>query len=116
MKRTLVIVFFVIILTVNLYKTFNFLWVDISIIKNFPWLTYDQKMHEKYGFYYDFTLFVKNNTPGNAVILISPIQPPLAGSGNSTFSNYFLYPRKLINGDIGEAPADFSQYTHVLIV
>lgn len=116
MKRTLIIVFLVIILTINLYKTFNFLWADISIIKNFPFMTYDQKMHEKYGFYYDFMLFVKNNTPSNAVILIPPSQPPWAGSGNPLFSNYFLYPRKLISGDINNPSLNFKNFTYVFIV
>ena len=116
MKRALVLIFLGGVLTFNLYKTFNFLWADISVIKNFPKISYDEKMHAKYVPYYDYMLFVKNNTPENSVILIPPIQPPWAGSGNYLFSNYFLYPRKLISGDINNPPSDFSQFTYVLIV
>ena len=73
-------------------------------------------MREKYGSYYDFMLFVKENTPENAVILVPPMQPPWAGSGNYVFSNYFLYPRKLIGGEIDKPPQDLKQFTNVLIV
>ncbi len=116
MKRVIVLAALLGALSFNLYKNFNFLWADLSIIKNFPTMTYDRKMHEKYGYYYDFMMFIKNNTPENAIILIPPSRPPWAGSGNGYLSNYFLYPRRLINEEIDKPPADFKLFTHVLVV
>lgn len=116
MRKKIGIIFLFGVLTFNLYKTFEFLWPEISVMKNFPRRSYDEKMREKYGSYYDFMLFVKENTPSDAVILVPPMRPPWAGSGNYIFSNYFLYPRKLIGSEIDKPPQDFKKFTHVLVV
>jgi len=46
-------------------------------------------------------VFVKNNTPSDATIVIPPQQDPwLIGSGNDTFVRAFIYPRKIVQETI----------------
>ncbi len=116
MRRTIGVIFLLGVLILNLYKTFNFLWADITVMENFPRLTYGQKMQAKYGLYYDFMEFVKKNTPDDAVILIPPSMVPFMASGNSYLSNYFLYPRRLINGQLNKPPQYLNRYNYVLVV
>lgn len=59
--------------------------------------SYGQKMHYQWGNYYDYMVFVKDNTPENATIVIPPqIAPWWTGTGNAALNRYFLYPRKLV--------------------
>ncbi|EKE12713.1 MAG: hypothetical protein ACD_13C00144G0018 [uncultured bacterium] len=59
--------------------------------------SYDDKMFYEWGVFYRFMVFVKNNTPQDATIIIPPMEDPwLMGSGNDHFVRAFLYPRKLI--------------------
>jgi hypothetical protein len=70
--------------------------------------SYDDKMRYVWGFYYDYMAFVKSYTPENAKILIPPQQGPWFSEGNGALSRYFLYPRKLYNGnDITVQTDDF---------
>lgn len=58
---------------------------------------YDEKMTYQWGIFYQFMMFVKNNTPEDAIIIIPPMQDPwLMGSGNPNFVRAFLFPRKII--------------------
>lgn len=70
------------------------------MIKN-PLATYDQKMEEKVGKqFYDYVMFVKENTPEDAKILIPPFPAyPWPQTGNVPYIRYFLYPRVLLNGE-----------------
>jgi hypothetical protein len=62
-----------------------------------PLSTYDQKMFYQWGDFYRFMVFVKNNTPSDANIVIPPQQDPwLIGTGNPHFVRSFLYPRNII--------------------
>lgn len=59
--------------------------------------TYDEKMAYQWPVFYNFMVFVKNNTPENATIIIPPMGNPwLMGSGNPHFVRAFLYPRDII--------------------
>jgi len=47
--------------------------------------------------FYQFMVFVRNNTPEDATIVIPPEQDPwLMGSGNENFVRAFIYPRKIV--------------------
>lgn len=59
--------------------------------------SYDEKMFYEWGVFYRFMVFVKNNTPPDATIIIPPMQDPwLMGSGNDHFVRAFLFPRKIV--------------------
>jgi len=66
--------------------------------------SYDEKMEYKLGkLFYDYTLFIKANTPENSKILLPPFPAPLAAypwpqTGNGIYMRYFLYPRTLVSG------------------
>lgn len=58
---------------------------------------YDDKMFYQWQDFYRFMVFVRNNTPTYANIVVSPMQDPwLIGTGNPHFVRAFLYPRKII--------------------
>ena len=62
--------------------------------------TYDQKMYFRWKGFYNYMLFVKNNTPEDASIVIPPqIAPWWTRSGNLKLVTSFLYPRKIIQYD-----------------
>lgn len=106
---------------------------QVAFIVRHPNASYDEKMEEKVGkFFYDYTLFVKENTPENSIILIPPFPAyPWIQTGNAAYLRYFLYPRTLLNGgefttnyDLkkenidyvllawGEVPVDFDYHVH----
>jgi len=67
--------------------------------RNFS-LSYDDKMRLGVGKeFYDFTLFIKENTPEDAVILIPPQAYPWPQTGNAGYLRYFVFPRKVISGN-----------------
>ena len=85
------------------------------MLKN-PNATYDQKMEvviEKKP--YDFAMFIKANTPEDAKILIPPQGYPWPQTGNEAYFRYFLYPRKLFNGNENESKVDASAVDYVLV-
>lgn len=73
---------------------------EILFIVENPTASYDRKMEEKVGKqFYNYVMFVKNNTPENSTILLPPFPTwPWAQTGNVPYMTYFLYPRKLLNG------------------
>jgi len=75
--------------------------------------SYDDKMRNLWGDYYDFMNFVKSNTPADSSILVPP-QDFMATVGNVGLDRYFLYPRKLGNGKLDDLSEANFQY--VLIV
>jgi len=67
--------------------------------------SYDQKMYYQWGNFYNFMLFVKNNTPENASIVIPPqLEPWWSRSGNLFLVRSFLYPRNIIQYQTEEIP------------
>lgn len=90
--------------------------ITLKVNKNFPSFygyTYDMKMREYWGSIYDYFLFVKNNTPEDSTILIPPQQAPWQTEGNAGLVRYFLYPRKVINGELSNL--DISNVDYILI-
>lgn len=81
--------------------------------------SYDERLSDKWGIFYKFMVFVRNNTPTNAIIVIPPEQDPwLMGSGNDNFVRAFLYPRKVISQTIiipEEDIKSFGPNTYILI-
>jgi len=79
-------------------------------------LSYDKKMEMKIGKVpYDYAMFIKNNTPANATILIPPQAYPWDKTSNVAYLRYFLYPRNLINGGEKEPNVDINSVDYVLI-
>ena len=67
--------------------------------------SYDQKMLFQWGNFYNYMVFVKNNTQENSSIVIPPeIAPWFTRTGSSQLVRYFLYPRKLIQFKTAEIP------------
>jgi len=80
--------------------------------------SYDQKMYDEWGDFYNYMHFVKNNTPENANIVIPPqIEPWWTRSGNLRLVRYFLYPRNLIQYGTEEIPdvKSLPQGTYIMI-
>ena len=92
-----IIVFLVYFVVINISYVANESFNRDFYILFHPLNSYDQKMYYQWGDFYRFMVFVKNNTPENATIVIPPQQDPwLMGSGNDNFVRAFLYPRKFI--------------------
>lgn len=74
---------------------------DLSFMAKNPTASYDQKMEEKLGKqFYNYALFVKENTPEDSKILLPPFPAnPWPQTGNIPYMTYFLYPRTLLNGE-----------------
>ena len=66
--------------------------------------SYDQKMQSKWGDFYDYMVFVKNNTPEDSSIIVPPKIIPWLKTGNMPLLTYFLFPRNLIQYDSVEIP------------
>jgi hypothetical protein len=79
--------------------------------------SYDDKMFYEWKIAYQFMMFVKNNTPTDATIVLPPMQDPwLMGSGNDHFVRAFLYPRKLLQEPIIIPDIkEFGPNTYILI-
>ena len=76
--------------------------------------TYDDKMREKWGYYYDYMKFIVANTAENGSILLPP-QDLSSNSGNLGLDRYFLYPRKLVNATEVNVE-DVSAFDYIMIV
>lgn len=88
------IIFYII---VNLSAVINSSLTDDVYILTHLNLTYDQKMEYSWGDYYDYMLFVRNNTPEDARIIIPPdMNPWTARTADTYLDRAFLYPRTLI--------------------
>ena len=74
---------------------------------------YDQKMHYNWNFFYDYMRFVKEQTPQNAIVVIPPTQDAWLSSGNDVLVRYFLYPRKIIQGQLDSLPKQ--KYNYLLL-
>lgn len=74
-------------------------YIAVEIIKN-PKISYEEKMKVKVGYeYYDWAKLVRDHTGTNSNVLHPPQMWPWPQSGNPEFSQYFLYPAKLIRED-----------------
>lgn len=81
--------------------------------------SYDEKMTYQWGIFYQFMVFVKNNTPEDSTIIVPPEEDPwLMGSGNPNFVRAFLYPRKIVSETLIISQEDlnaFNDNTYILI-
>lgn len=81
--------------------------------------TYDEKMTYQWGVFYQFMMFVKNNTPEDATIIIPPEEGAwLMGTGEPNFVRAFIYPRKIVSEILiipNEELESFSDNTYILI-
>jgi len=81
--------------------------------------TYEEKMTHQWGIFYDFMMFVKNNTPEDATVIVPPMQDPwLMGSGNPNFVRAFIYPRNVIQETLLISEDNIESYgtnTYILI-
>lgn len=81
---------------------YNLLKGNMSLIKQYPDLSFEQKMQMKLGANYEYLHFIKQSTPENAVILypsqeaFSKEGSPFAHIYNKIYATRFLYPRKLV--------------------
>lgn len=113
-----IIYFFVIYtLVVNLGVTLKNSFVgDIYVALHLK-DTYDQKMRMQWGTYYNYMVFVKQNTPEDATIIVPPQILPWVRTGNVALDRYFLYPRKLIQYSTEQIPdvASLTKGTYILV-
>jgi len=87
----------------------------LFILKNFG-LSYDQKMGISIGKVpYDYIMFVKKIIPEDSTVLIPPQGYPWPQTGNVAYLRYFIYPRKLINGNEKDPKVDLKSLDFVLI-
>lgn len=81
--------------------------------------SYDDKMYYRWADFYRFMVFVKQNTPETATIVVPPEQNPwLIGTGNPNFVRSFLYPRKVVSGKLIITEEDLRSFvdnTYLLI-
>ena len=80
----------------NLLQTGKQLIVDNIYIFLNRSFSYDEKMEAKWGLFYKYMRFVRDNTPQDSAIAIPPPVRPWLSEGNSVLVRYFLYPRFLV--------------------
>lgn len=102
---------------------FDLLKSNMEIIKKYPKLTFDEKMLMKLGASYKYLLFLKRETPENAIILYPSPQdfrekdsPFTQNIDNKIYATRFLYPRKLILESELKSSKYADKITHVAIV
>lgn len=118
-KRNYILFYGIIILALGQYIIKDFYKIKGSrplfILKNIN-LSYDKKMEmlveEKP---YDYIMFIKSSTPDDSTILIPPQGYPWPQTSNEAYLRYFLYPRKLINGNEKDPEIDLKSVDYVLI-
>lgn len=86
---------------------------NVYVIKNIN-DNYDQKMLKQWGIFYSYMMFVKNNTEEDSTMLIPPQTWTWYKTGNVGLVRYFLYPRKLGNGDYDKLP-DLKNYDYIFL-
>lgn len=89
----------------------------IALIKpiiTYPSAGYDWKMRFQIGPFYDYTRFVNENTPPDAVFLEPPMIMPWPLIGNEGYTRYFIFPRELVKEEADEARK--KKITHIFIV
>lgn len=64
--------------------------------------SYDWRMREQIGLFYDYTKFINANTPEDALILHPKQQSQWPEISNQGYTRYFIYPRRLVSEDSDE--------------
>jgi hypothetical protein len=83
---------------VGVARTLEYVNPELQLIRTYPEWSYDEKMHHKYGAFYDLMRFVQQQTPPDSTILIPPAQDTWYDAGNFFLVQSFLYPRKIQPG------------------
>ena len=100
-KMGIVYLMFATLITFFIVKSANYV-CNLGVMQNSYILfhlksSYDDKMTYQWGKFYQFMVYVRDNTPEDSTIVIPPEQDPwLMGSGNDNFVRAFLYPRKIV--------------------
>lgn len=118
-RGIIILVFIFIILSINLKHVFLPLIREMNYIATrlifYPDFSYEEKMKEKVGVeYYDWTKLVREHTNTDSKVIHPPQMWPWPQSGNPEFSQYFLYPAKLIRED-RKRIIEKGDISHVLI-
>jgi len=109
-KMSFVLGFFIFLLAGNLFDLSRDKMRGALYILRHPFASYDDKMRVSAGeLFYNYILFIKENTSENSKILIPPQGYPWPQTGNKAYLQYFLYPRHLLNGQEKEAGVDLKK-------
>lgn len=87
---------------------------DLNFMVKNPGYSYEQKMGALVGPNYYYYMFIKNNTPEDAVILKPKQQGRWPDLSNEGYSRYFLYPRKFVSEEDG--PDAIAKATHAFLI
>lgn len=115
LSKAIFIIFLFLSLTRSVGLTSSFIYKELRNIKFNLHKSFDEKMRLKFGKFYDYMVFVKENTPENANIGIPPQKVPWLTTGNGAYVYYFLYPRIPSNSPI-DSLSNNPEMTHVLLV
>lgn len=77
----------------NILKSVPSVYAKMQFILKNPGLTYEEKMRSGWGVFYDYMMFINENTPPDATIMHPPQDRPWENVGNGGLIRYFLYPR-----------------------
>lgn len=94
--KIVVFVFVLNILMNNIKGITGWMYERSKFIVMSPTASYDEKMRYGWGNFYDYMLFVRNNTPETATIMFPPMINPWMDVGGGGLIRYFLYPRNII--------------------
>lgn len=94
--KAITVSLFVWVLVYNTRFACSDLFKNIFFIARHPFATYDEKMGAVWGDVYQYALFVKQNTPSNALIANPPPVPPWNNEGSEPLMNALIYPRKTV--------------------
>ena len=100
----------------NLVKTTPKMVSEATLTLKYATSSYDEKMRARWGDFYDYMVFIQDNTPEDAVIYHPPQIKPWEFEGNQALIRYFLFPRTLVSGSIDLDEYDGPQITHIMIV
>lgn len=93
--QTLISILLILFLISNLSKDLDYIVpYSIKIVRSLN-SSYDQKMSETWGIYYDYINFVRNHTDESVSLAIPPFKGAWTTVGSFWLDNYFLFPRKL---------------------
>ncbi len=110
---------FIVLLSLGHYTIYNTSEVLKIVLPNTLYIAknlnadYEKKMRKKWGFFYDYMLFIERHTDEDSTIVLPPQELPWLSIGNGGLVRYFLYPRKLISGDYESLPND--SFDHILV-
>jgi len=77
----------------NILKSTSFVYAKLHFALKNPGLTYEEKMMKGWGRFYEYMMFINENTPPHATIMHPPHYSPWERVGNGGLVRYFIYPR-----------------------